>query len=119
MKKILYVEDNEDNIYMLSRWLRRQGHEVLIARDGDEGIALARSESPALIIMDLILPKLDGWEATRQLKAGRETAHIPIVALSASAMPGDLDKARDAGCDDVDTKPVDFNRLQSKLEALL
>ena len=119
MKKILYIEDNEDNIYMLSRWLRRQDYEVLIARDGAEGVALARSESPALVIMDLILPKLDGWEATRQLKAGPETAHIPIIALSASAMPGDLEQARDAGCDDVDTKPVDFDRLLAKLEALL
>ncbi len=119
MVKILYIEDNEDNIYMLTRRLTRSGYEVVIARDGEEGIDMAHSRAPDLIIMDLVLPKLDGWEATRRLKADPSTGHIPILALSASAMPGDEDSARAAGCDDFDPKPVDFDRLLGKVVKLL
>jgi two-component system cell cycle response regulator DivK len=106
MAKILYVEDNEDNIYMLTNRLSRRGHEVLIARNGQEGIDLAHREMPALILMDLSLPVIDGWESARRLKAAPETRHIPIIALSAHAMSGDRDRALAAGCDDYDTKPV-------------
>ena len=119
MAKILYVEDNEDNIYMLTNRLTRRGHEVLIARDGQEGIDMARSEMPALILMDLNLPVLDGWESTRRLKATPETRHIPIIALSAHAMAGDRDRALAAGCDDYDTKPVELPRLLTKIGAML
>ena len=119
MKKILYVEDNEDNIYMLSRWLRREGFEVSIARDGVEGLAMAREALPDLVIMDLVLPELDGFDAAQQLRAAADTRHIPIIALSASVLPEHRDRAIDAGCDDFETKPVDFPRLLSKIERLL
>jgi len=119
MAKILYVEDNEDNIYMLSNRLGRRGHEILIARDGQEGIDMARREMPALIIMDLNIPVVDGWESTRRLKAAPETRHIPIIALSAHAMSGDRDRALAAGCDDFDTKPVDLSRLLQKIVTAL
>jgi len=119
MAKILYVEDNEDNIYMLSNRLGRRGHEILIARDGQEGIDMARREMPALIIMDLNIPVVDGWESTRRLKAAPETRHIPIIALSAHAMSGDRDRALAAGCDDYDTKPVELSRLLQKIVTAL
>lgn len=119
MTKILYVEDNEDNIYMLSRRLSRKGYDVVVARDGEEGVAKARHESPALIIMDLSLPGLDGWSATSQLKASPETRDIPIIALSAHALSGDRESAIAAGCDDYDVKPVEFKRLLEKIEANL
>ncbi len=106
--KILYVEDNEDNVYMLSTRLKRKGYEVIVATDGEQGLARARADAPALILMDLSLPVLDGWEATRRLKAAAETRHIPVIALSAHAMAGDREEALAAGCDDFDTKPVEF-----------
>jgi CheY-like chemotaxis protein len=117
--RILYVEDNDDNIFMLHRRLSRLGHIVLIARDGREGVAMARSEHPDLIVMDLNLPALDGWQATRTLKSADETKHIPILALTAHAMVGDREKALAAGCDDFDIKPIDLDRLLGKIEALL
>jgi CheY-like chemotaxis protein len=116
--KILYVEDNEDNIYVLESRLRRHGHEVLIARDGASGVQLATTERPDLILMDLSLPVLDGWEATRQLKAAAQTRHIPVIALTANAMSGDREKALAAGCDDFDTKPIVLARLLEKILAL-
>jgi two-component system, cell cycle response regulator DivK len=119
MVKILYVEDNEDNLYMLSNRLTRRGYEVVSARDGQQGIAMAESEAPALILMDLSLPIIDGWEATRRLKAEALTRNIPVIALSAHAMAGDRDKAIAAGCDDYDTKPVELPRLLEKITALL
>ncbi|ULJ70878.1 response regulator [Rhizobium gallicum] len=119
MVRILYVEDNEDNIYMLSARLRRKGYEVVVATDGDQGVARARSDAPALILMDLSLPILDGWEATRRLKALAATRGIPVIALSSHAMAGDREAALAAGCDDFDTKPVDFARLLGKIKALL
>lgn len=119
MTKILYVEDNEDNIYMLSNRLSRKGFEVIVATDGEQGVELARSEAPALILMDLTLPVVDGWEATRRLKAASETRDIPVIALTAHAMSDDREKALAAGCDDFDTKPVDFKRLLGKIQALL
>ncbi|TCU20246.1 response regulator [Rhizobium sullae] len=119
MVRILYVEDNEDNVYMLSARLRRKGYEVVVATDGDQGVARARSDAPALILMDLSLPVLDGWEATRRLKAFVETRGIPVIALSSHAMAGDREAALAAGCDDFDTKPVDFARLLGKIKALL
>ena len=119
MPKILYVEDNEDNIYMLRRRLERRGFEVLIANDGQQGIAAAERELPDLILMDLSLPVLDGWEATRRLKGSPETQAIPIIALSAHAMAGDREKALAAGCDDYDTKPVNLASLMAKIDALL
>ena len=119
MPKILLVEDNEMNRDMLSRRLARRGYEVEIAVDGEQGVAMARSETPALILMDMSLPGLDGWEATRQIKAAPETRAIPVIALTAHAMAGDREKAIGAGCDDFDTKPVDFARLVEKIEALL
>ena len=117
--KILYVEDNEDNVYVLKNRLSRLGHDVLIAPDGAKGIEMAVSEKPDLIIMDLSLPVLDGWEATRRLKASDETRAIPVIALSAHAMSGDREKALESGCDDFDTKPVEFARLKGKIQALL
>jgi CheY-like chemotaxis protein len=117
--KILYVEDNDDNVYVIRGRLARAGHTVLVAIDGQQGIDLAIAERPDLVLMDLSLPVLDGWEATRRLKAGPETKHIPVIALSAHAMAGDREKALAAGCDDFDTKPVDFARLRGKIEALL
>jgi two-component system, cell cycle response regulator DivK len=119
MTKILYVEDNEDNIYMLSRRLKRKGFEVVIAGDGIAGIEAARREMPSLILMDLSLPRMDGWEATRQLKAAEETKTIPIIALSAHALEGEREKALEAGCNDFDTKPVEFARLMEKIEGFL
>ncbi len=119
MVKILYVEDNEDNLYMLSNRLTRRGYEVVLARDGAQGIAMAGSEAPALILMDLSLPVIDGWEATRRLKAEDLTRNIPIIALSAHAMAGDREKAIAAGCDDYDTKPVELPRLLEKIATLL
>lgn len=119
MKHILYIEDNEDNIYMLKSRLQRSGFTVSIGTDGTQALALARSESPALIIMDLRLPVLDGWEATRQLKAAEDTRHIPVVGLSAHALVGDRETALAAGCDEFDTKPVEYKRLLEKIEALL
>lgn len=117
--KILYVEDNDDNVYMLEQRLRRAGFAVVIARDGAQGVAMAGTEAPDLILMDLGLPVLDGLEATRRLKAAPQTKHIPVVALTANAMTGDREKAMAAGCDDFDTKPVDLSRLLEKIRALV
>jgi two-component system, cell cycle response regulator DivK len=117
--KILLVEDNEMNRDMLSRRLERRGYQVLIAVDGAEGVRMAQAEVPALILMDMSLPVLDGWEATRQIKAAPATGAIPIIALTAHAMSGDREKAIEAGCDDFDTKPVDLPRLLAKIDALL
>ena len=119
MAKILLVEDNEMNRDMLSRRLLRRGFEVLVAVDGEQGVSMAKSESPDIILMDMSLPVLDGWGATRQIKALDETRSIPLIALTAHAMAGDRDKALEAGCDDYDTKPVDLQRLLGKIEALL
>jgi CheY-like chemotaxis protein len=119
MATILLVEDNEMNWDMLSRRLRRKGYDVLVATDGQAGIEMARAEMPALILMDMSLPVLDGWEATRQLKAAAETRAIPIIALTAHAMAGDRDQALAAGCDDYDSKPVEFDRLLDKINTLL
>ena len=119
MAKILLVEDNEMNRDMLSRRLERRGFTVLIAVDGSIGIAKARSEAPDLILMDMSLPVIDGWEATRQLKADPATAKIPVIALTAHAMAEDREKALGAGCDDFDTKPVELPRLLGKIDALL
>ena len=118
MTTLLYVEDNEDNIYMLKTRLTRKGFDVLIAMNGVEGVAMAAAEQPELILMDLSLPVLDGWEAARQIKAAESTRHIPIIALSAHAMLGDREKALAAGCDDFDTKPVELDRLIKKIESL-
>ncbi len=119
MAKILLVEDNEMNRDMLSRRLARKGYEVSIAVDGQQGIEMARAETPDLILMDMSLPVVDGWEATRQLKAAAETKAIPVIALTAHAMVGDREKAVEAGCDDFDTKPIEMPRLLEKIEALL
>jgi CheY-like chemotaxis protein len=119
MTKILLVEDNEMNRDMLSRRLIRSGYEVVLAVDGEQGVALAASGRPDLVLMDMSLPVLDGWEATRRLKADPATREIPVIALTAHAMAGDEKKAREAGCDDFDTKPVEFTRLLSKIEGLL
>jgi two-component system cell cycle response regulator DivK len=119
MPKILLVEDNEMNRDMLSRRLQRRGYEVVIAVDGQEGVARAQSEAPDLILMDMSLPVMDGWEATRQLKAASETMSIPVIALTAHAMSGDREKAMEAGCDDYDAKPIDLPQLLAKIEALL
>ena len=116
--RILYVEDNDDNVAMLEARLQLSGHIVLVARDGAEALALAQAERPDLIIMDLSLPGIDGWEATRRLKADPATRAIPVIALSAHAMAGDREEALAAGCDDYDTKPVDYARLRAKIEAL-
>jgi CheY-like chemotaxis protein len=119
MPKILLVEDNEMNRDMLARRLRRKHFEVVLALDGGEGVALAHSERPDLILMDMSLPGLDGWEATRQIKTSPETSAVPVIALTAHAMSGDRERALDAGCDDYDTKPVEFTGLLEKIEALL
>jgi two-component system, cell cycle response regulator DivK len=119
MSKILLVEDNEMSRDMLSRRLERRGYQVIIAVDGQAGVALARSHAPDLILMDMSLPMLDGWEATRQLKAAVETRAIPIIALTAHAMSGDREQALEAGCDDYDSKPVEFARLLGKIQVLL
>jgi two-component system cell cycle response regulator DivK len=117
MTKVLYVEDNEDNIYMLKNRLSRKGYTVLIATDGAQGVAMAAAEQPELILMDLSLPVVDGWEATRQIKAGETTRHIPVIALSAHAMTGDRERALAAGCDDFDSKPIELDRLIGKMES--
>ena len=119
MPRILYVEDDDDNIYMIRSRLQRQGFEVLIARDGASGVEIARSERPDLILMDLGLPILDGWQAARLLKADSVTSGIPVIALSAHAMSGDRAQALDAGCDEYDVKPVEWSRLLTKIRALL
>ena len=119
MAKILLVEDNEMNRDMLSRRLVKRGYEVVVAVDGREGVAKARAEAPALVIMDMSLPVLDGWEATRELRADPATQSIPVIALTAHAMAGDREKALAAGCDDFDTKPIELERLLGKIEALL
>ena len=119
MVKILLVEDNEMNRDMLSRRLERKGYTVTLALDGAEGLNKARTEAPDLILMDMSLPVVDGWEATRQLKADEATKRIPIIALTAHAMASDEQKARDCGCDDFDTKPIELPRLLEKMEALL
>jgi CheY-like chemotaxis protein len=119
MSKILLVEDNEMNRDMLSRRLERKGFEVVIAVDGQAGVNMATSESPDLILMDLSLPVIDGWEATRQIKADPATQSIPVIALTAHAMAGDEQKALEAGCDDYDTKPVNLKRLLDKIDTLL
>jgi two-component system, cell cycle response regulator DivK len=119
MAKLLLVEDNEMNRDMLSRRLERRGFTTIIATDGGAGVAMARSEHPDLILMDMSLPVIDGWEASRQIKADPATASIPIIALTAHAMTSDRDKALQAGCNDYDTKPVDLPRLLGKIEALL
>lgn len=119
MPKILIVEDNELNRDMLTRRLERRGYEILAAADGEQGLNMARQTSPDLILMDMSLPIMDGWEASRLLKSGPETSAIPIVALTAHAMSGDRERALEAGCDDYDTKPVEFPRLLLKIEALL
>jgi two-component system cell cycle response regulator DivK len=117
--KLLLVEDNEMNRDMLSRRLQRRGYEVLTAVDGESGLALTKSETPALVLMDMSLPGIDGWEVTRQLKADPATRAIPVIALTAHAMAGDREQALAAGCDDFDIKPIDLDRLLGKIEALL
>jgi two-component system cell cycle response regulator DivK len=119
MPKILLVEDNEMNRDMLSRRLERRGYQVVIAVDGQQGVEAALAEPPDLILMDMSLPVLDGWEATRRLKAEARTRAIPIIALTAHAMAGDREKALEAGCDDYDTKPIELPRLLGKIDALL
>ena len=119
MIRILYVEDNEDNVYMLSQRLRKHGFAVSIASDGMEGIEMARRQQPDVILMDLGLPSLDGWTATRYLKQAPDTKGIPILALSAHTMPGDRERALAAGCDDYDAKPIIFARLLDKIDALV
>lgn len=119
MPRILLVEDNEMNRDMLSRRLQRKGYEVTMAVDGRQGVDMARSGSYDLILMDMSLPEIDGWEATRQLRAAPETKVVPIIGLTAHAMAGDREKALEAGCNDYDTKPVELPRLLGKIEALL
>ena len=119
MSKILIVEDNEMNRDMLSRRLARRGFDIVVAVDGEEGIKVASAESPDLILMDMSLPVMDGWEATRQLKSKEETRDTPIIALTAHAMSGDRDKAIEAGCDDYLSKPVDLPQLLAKIEKIL
>jgi CheY-like chemotaxis protein len=119
MTTILIVEDNEMNRDMLSRRLERKGYEVLLAVDGEMGLELARANTPDLVLMDMSLPVVDGWEATRRLKADDRLKHIPVIALTAHAMANDRDKALEAGCDDYDTKPIELPRLLAKMEALL
>ena len=119
MVKLLIVEDNEVERELLSRRFRRKGFEVLTAEDGQVGVQMASTDRPDLILMDLSMPVLDGWEATRQIKASDETSHIPVIALTAHAMKGDRAKAIDAGCDDYDTKPINLTRLLSKIGLLL
>lgn len=119
MARILLVEDNELNRDMLSRRLQRKGYEVLVAVDGEQGVAISQRESPDLILMDMSLPVLDGWQATRRLKADPQTQSIPIIALTAHAMAGDRERAIEVGCDDYDTKPVEFQRLLTKITEML
>jgi CheY-like chemotaxis protein len=117
--RILYVEDNDDNIYLIRNRLGRAGYTVLVATDGEQAVGMAAAERPDLILMDLRLPVLDGWEAARRIRAQPETRDIPIIALTACAMTGDREKALEAGCDDFDTKPVEMPRLLEKVRALL
>lgn len=117
MPKILIVEDNEMNRDMLSRRLERRGFEVVIAVDGGEGVAMAHSAMPDLVLMDMSLPVMNGWEATQAIRADVTTAHLPVIALTAHSMPGDREKAMEAGCNDYDTKPVDLPRLLGKMAA--
>jgi two-component system cell cycle response regulator DivK len=119
MPKVLLVEDNEMNRDMLSRRLARRGFDVLMAVDGRQGVQMAKTEMPDLILMDMSLPVLDGWEATRQIKAEPSTKSIPVIALTAHAMAGDRDKSLQAGCDDYDTKPIELLRLLDKMDRLL
>ncbi|HEY0015416.1 MAG TPA: response regulator [Longimicrobium sp.] len=119
MTKILLVEDNEMNRDMLSRRLERKGYRVVLAVDGQQGVEMTLSEAPDVVLMDMSLPVLDGWEATRRLKAADATRHVPVIALTAHAMSSDRAKALEAGCDDYDTKPIDLPRLLGKIEALL
>ncbi len=119
MTKILLIEDNEMNRDMLERRLKRKGYEIILAVDGEQGVDMAASESPDLILMDMSLPGIDGWEATRRIKAARESADIPVIALTAHAMTNDREKALAAGCDEYDTKPVDLERLVDKMQQLL
>jgi two-component system cell cycle response regulator DivK len=119
MAKILLVEDNEMNRDMLSRRLERKGFEIAMAVDGKEGVEMAKAGAYDLILMDMSLPEIDGWEATRQLRAAPDTEHTPIIALTAHAMAGDREKALEAGCDDYDTKPIELDRLLAKINALL
>jgi CheY-like chemotaxis protein len=117
--KILYVEDNDDNVYVLKRRLSKFSCDLFVANNGAEGVAMALEQLPDIILMDLSLPVMDGWEATRQLKASEQTQHIPVIALTANAMAGDREKAIAAGCDDFDTKPIDFPRLLENIRAHL
>jgi two-component system, cell cycle response regulator DivK len=119
VSRILIVEDNEMNRDMLSRRLERRGYQVILAMDGRRGLAAARSEAPDLILMDMSLPEIDGWEVTRQLKSDDTTRGIPVIALTAHAMSSDRQKALEAGCDDYDTKPVEFQRLLMKIQTML
>lgn len=118
MTKILLVEDNDLNRDMLTRRLTKRGYEVLTASDGEQGLVLAQAEQPDLVLMDMSLPGIDGWETTRRLRAGAGTAAIPVIALTAHAMAGDRERALEAGCDDYDTKPVEMDRLLLKIESL-
>ena len=119
MAKILLVEDNELNRDMLTRRLVRNGHSVVVAEDGEQGVAMATSEAPDIVLMDMSLPVMDGWSATRKLREQPETKRLPIIALTAHAMAGDREKALDAGCNDYDTKPIELPRLLGKIAALL
>lgn len=119
MNKILLIEDNELNRDMLTRRMQKRGYQIVTAADGETGVAMAQSEAPALILMDVSLPGIDGWEATRRIRAAAGSRHIPIVALTAYATPGDRETALAAGCDDFDTKPIDLPRLLGKIEGLL
>jgi two-component system, cell cycle response regulator DivK len=119
MPKLLLVEDNEMNRDMLSRRLTRRGYQVAIAIDGAQGVEMARTEAPDLVLMDMSLPVIDGWEATRQIKSSEQTRHLPVIGLTAHAMAGDREKALQAGCDDYDTKPIELERLIKKVETLL
>jgi two-component system cell cycle response regulator DivK len=120
VSRLLYVEDNEDNVYLLKMRLELiEGHDIAVAKDGAEAISLIKADPPDLILMDLNLPGIDGWEATRRLKADPQTAKIPVIALTAHAMAGDRERALAAGCEDFDTKPIDFDRLLNKMNRLL
>ena len=119
MQRLLLIEDNEMNRDMLSRRLARRGFEVMVAEDGAQGLAVAREKLPDLILMDMSLPVVDGWEASRRLKADEATRHIPVIALTAHAMAGDRERAIEAGCEDYDTKPVEFARLLEKIDRIL
>jgi CheY-like chemotaxis protein len=119
MAKILLVEDNEMNLDMLSRRLEKRGHQVLVAMDGARGVELAHAEQPHLILMDMSLPVMDGWEATRRIKANGDTNHIPVIALTAHAIAGDREKCLEAGCDEYENKPVKFPQLIAKINMIL